>query len=66
MTIVALIFTPLVLVYQGWSYWVFRARVRAPPQAVRRRRAPGGDADGDACRQREADPLADGRRSTAP
>jgi cytochrome d ubiquinol oxidase subunit II len=32
MTIVALIFTPLVLVYQGWSYWVFRARVRRPPQ----------------------------------
>ena len=30
MTIVALIFTPLVLVYQGWSYWVFRARVRRP------------------------------------
>ncbi len=32
MTIVALIFTPLVLVYQGWSYWVFRARVRRPAQ----------------------------------
>ena len=32
MTVVALIFTPLVLVYQGWSYWVFRARVRRPPQ----------------------------------
>jgi cytochrome d ubiquinol oxidase subunit II len=30
MTIVALIFTPLVLIYQGWSYWVFRARVRRP------------------------------------
>jgi len=30
MTIVALIFTPIVLVYQGWSYWVFRARVRRP------------------------------------
>ncbi|SDJ46408.1 cytochrome d ubiquinol oxidase subunit II [Frankineae bacterium MT45] len=27
MTVVALIFTPLVLVYQAWSYWVFRARV---------------------------------------
>jgi cytochrome d ubiquinol oxidase subunit II len=31
MTIVALIFTPLVLIYQGWSYWVFRARVTRPP-----------------------------------
>jgi cytochrome d ubiquinol oxidase subunit II len=34
MTIVALIFTPLVLVYQGWSYWVFRARVIRPPQSL--------------------------------
>jgi len=33
MTVVALIFTPLVLVYQGWSYWVFRARVRRPGDA---------------------------------
>ncbi len=30
MTIVALIFTPLVLLYQGWSYHVFRARVGPP------------------------------------
>jgi cytochrome d ubiquinol oxidase subunit II len=37
MTIVALIFTPIVLVYQGWSYWVFRARVQGPVQ---------GDPDG--------------------
>lgn len=27
MTIVALIFTPVVLVYQAWSYWVFRRRI---------------------------------------
>jgi cytochrome d ubiquinol oxidase subunit II len=27
MTIVALIFTPIVLAYQAWTYWVFRARV---------------------------------------
>ena len=31
MTIVALIFFPLVLLYQGWSFHVFRARVKAPP-----------------------------------
>jgi cytochrome d ubiquinol oxidase subunit II len=30
MTIVAVIFTPLVLAYQSWSYYVFRARVRGP------------------------------------
>ncbi|KPL84425.1 cytochrome d ubiquinol oxidase subunit 2 [Thermanaerothrix daxensis] len=27
MTIVALILVPFVLVYQGWSYWVFRRRI---------------------------------------
>jgi cytochrome d ubiquinol oxidase subunit II len=27
MTVVALIFTPLVLAYQGWTYWVFRRRI---------------------------------------
>jgi cytochrome d ubiquinol oxidase subunit II len=31
MTVVALVMTPVVLLYQGWSYWVFRARVSAPP-----------------------------------
>jgi cytochrome bd ubiquinol oxidase subunit II len=29
MTFVAVIMTPLVLVYQGWTYWVFRKRVSA-------------------------------------
>jgi len=28
MSIVALIFVPLVLLYQGWSYWTFRKRIR--------------------------------------
>ncbi|TDD57845.1 cytochrome d ubiquinol oxidase subunit II [Kribbella antibiotica] len=27
LTIIAAIFTPLVLLYQGWTYWVFRKRV---------------------------------------
>jgi len=27
MTIVALIFVPIVLIYQGWTYWVFRHRL---------------------------------------
>jgi cytochrome bd ubiquinol oxidase subunit II len=27
MTVVALIFTPLVLAYQAWTYWVFRKRI---------------------------------------
>lgn len=29
MTIVAVIFTPLVLIYQAWTYWVFRKRINA-------------------------------------
>ena len=31
MTVVAVIFFPLVLIYQGWSFHVFRGRVKAPP-----------------------------------
>lgn len=37
MTIVAAIMTPIVLVYQGWTYWVFRKRISTsmiPPQPV--------------------------------
>jgi cytochrome d ubiquinol oxidase subunit II len=34
MTIVALIFIPVVLIYQGWSYWVFRKRVSEKPQEL--------------------------------
>ena len=34
MTIVAVIFVPLVLVYQGWSYWVFRKRIESKPETL--------------------------------
>jgi cytochrome d ubiquinol oxidase subunit II len=27
MTIVAAVFVPLTLIYQGWSYWIFRQRI---------------------------------------
>ena len=27
MTVVAVVFTPVVLAYQGWTYWVFRRRI---------------------------------------
>jgi cytochrome d ubiquinol oxidase subunit II len=27
MSVVALVFTPIVLAYQGWTYWVFRKRI---------------------------------------
>jgi cytochrome d ubiquinol oxidase subunit II len=32
MTIVTVVCFPLVLIYQGWSFYVFRARVQAPPE----------------------------------
>jgi len=31
MTIIAAIFVPIVLVYQGWTYWIFRKRVETKP-----------------------------------
>jgi cytochrome d ubiquinol oxidase subunit II len=34
MTIVAIIFVPVVLVYQGWSYWVFRQRLTTRSRLV--------------------------------
>jgi cytochrome d ubiquinol oxidase subunit II len=37
MTWVAVIMTPIVLIYQGWTYWVFRKRISTsmiPPQPV--------------------------------
>jgi cytochrome d ubiquinol oxidase subunit II len=37
MTVVALVMTPVVLLYQGWTYWVFRKRIgrrNLPPVTV--------------------------------
>jgi cytochrome d ubiquinol oxidase subunit II len=34
MTIVALIFVPLVLLYQGYSYWVYRKRITTDPKTL--------------------------------
>jgi cytochrome d ubiquinol oxidase subunit II len=34
MTIVAAIFVPIVLVYLGWTYWVFRKRVETKDKLV--------------------------------
>ena len=34
MTVVALCFVPVVLIYQGWSYWVFRKRIENKPEAL--------------------------------
>jgi cytochrome d ubiquinol oxidase subunit II len=34
MSIVALIFIPIVLAYQIWSYWIFRQRVTAEPKSL--------------------------------
>jgi cytochrome d ubiquinol oxidase subunit II len=32
MTIIAAVFVPVVLIYQGWSYWVFRKRIEGEPE----------------------------------
>jgi cytochrome d ubiquinol oxidase subunit II len=32
MTVVAAVMFPVVLLYQGWSYWVFRARIATPSE----------------------------------
>ncbi len=34
MTVVALVFTPIVLAYQSWSFWVFRKRISRPDAGV--------------------------------
>jgi cytochrome d ubiquinol oxidase subunit II len=34
MTIVAAIFVPIVLVYQGWTYWIFRKRVEGKSEKM--------------------------------
>jgi cytochrome d ubiquinol oxidase subunit II len=34
MSIIALIFLPIVLAYQVWTYWVFRKRVEATPEKL--------------------------------
>jgi cytochrome d ubiquinol oxidase subunit II len=34
MTIVTLIFLPIVLLYQAWTYWVFRKRVSGDPEKL--------------------------------
>jgi cytochrome d ubiquinol oxidase subunit II len=34
MSIVALIFVPIVLIYTAWTYWVFRKRITSDPQKL--------------------------------
>ncbi len=55
MTVVAAIAFPLILLYQGWSYHVFRARLRAPRQPD-----PSAESDGTAMAiARPASPVTD-------
>jgi len=46
MSIVTVIFFPVVLLYQGWSFHVFRARVQAPPEKPAPEPASGMGASG--------------------
>jgi cytochrome d ubiquinol oxidase subunit II len=34
MTIVALIFVPIILIYQGWTYYIFRKRISTDPKTL--------------------------------
>jgi len=34
MTIIALIFVPIVVAYQAWTYWVFRKRITSDPESL--------------------------------
>ena len=34
MTVVAIVFFPVVLAYQGWNFWVFRGRIRSPREGA--------------------------------
>lgn len=34
MSVIALVFVPLVLIYQGWTYWVFQKRVESKPETL--------------------------------
>ena len=34
MSVIALIFVPVVLAYQGWSYYMFRKRITAEKQSL--------------------------------
>jgi hypothetical protein len=54
MTVVAAIFVPFVLAYQGWSYWVFRQRLIRPAGA------PGPSSPSGVPRPRAFDSLAAG------
>ncbi len=46
MTVVAVIFTPIVLLYEGWSYWMFRQRVVSPRVTTERAAVAGGSLGG--------------------
>lgn len=59
MTVVAAIFTPLVLAYQGWTYWVFRRRITAAPLPSAPAPEPGRR-DGAHRRTRRRRPVATG------
>lgn len=34
MSVIAVIFVPIVLLYQGWTYWVFRKRIETKPEGL--------------------------------
>lgn len=53
MTVVALIFTPIVVAYQIWAYWVFRARISDNSPTLRLPRPRPGNSANEAYRVKE-------------
>ncbi|WP_433698380.1 cytochrome d ubiquinol oxidase subunit II [Nocardiopsis sp. CA-288880] len=58
MTWVAVVFLPLVLLYQGWSYWVFRRRVTGASVTGESVTAPDGPGRGDGAAEPRRTPVA--------
>ncbi len=65
MTVVAAIFTPLVLAYQAWTYWVFRQRLTRPPVLLAGEAPPSSRPGGGGMPERPAAPAAGGTRRRA-
>jgi cytochrome d ubiquinol oxidase subunit II len=57
MTVVAVVFFPLVLAYQGWSLYVFRKRLTTPPPEATGDGNGGGTEDGPPAVMTEADEI---------
>ncbi len=67
MTVVAVIFAPLVIAYQAWSYHVFRGRIKGPPvEVTASEEPPGGPGPAEAVAGEGPNPTASSGTGAAP